>query len=257
MGSSPGLGSFSFPFWINDRGDSVGQSTNGLNDPLSGYPETRATLWKNGKIFDLGTLGGNASAPNAINNRGDVVGGALNAIPDNDSTAFGWLAPFPVATQVRAVLWRDGVIHDLGTLGTGNNAFALFVNDLGQIAGASLTNTSADSTDGGFTEDPFFWENGKMVDIGTLGGTGGVPWFMNDHGQVVGNSNLAGDQTSHAFVWDKENGLKDLGTLPSQTFSLAAWINNHDEIVGFADFFNGGHAILWKNGKMIDLGLLP
>src|SRR5258708_22888236 len=90
MGSLPGLGSFSFPFWINDRGDSVGQSTNGLYDPLTGYPETRATLWKNGKIFDLGTLGGNASAPNAINNRGDVVGGALNAIPDNDSTAFGW-----------------------------------------------------------------------------------------------------------------------------------------------------------------------
>jgi probable HAF family extracellular repeat protein len=257
MGSLPGRGSFSFPYWINDRGDAVGSSTNGLVDPLTGYPQLRGVLWKNGKIFDLGTLGGTVSSANAINNRGDVAGGSLNAIPDNDSAALFYLPPFPVVTQVRAILWRNGVMHDLGTLGTGNNAIALFVNNPGQVAGVSLVNTSADSPTGNFTQDPFFWEDGKMVDIGTLGGTNGAPWYMNGRGQVVGLSNLAGDQVSHAFVWDKKNGIKDLGTLPGQTFSVATWINDEGEIVGATDFSYGGSSILWKNGKMIDLGKLP
>jgi probable HAF family extracellular repeat protein len=257
MGSLPGLGSFSFPFWINDQGHSVGQSTNGLLDPLTGYPELRATLWKDGKVINLGTRGGNVSAANSINNRGEVAGSSLNAIPDNDVNAFGWTPPFPVATQVRAVLWRDEVMHDLGTLGTGNNAIALFVNDPGQVAGVSATNTSADSPTGNLAQHPFFWDDGKMVDIGTLGGTAGVPYFMNNRGRVVGNSSLPGDQISHAFVWDKKDGIKDLGTLAGQAFSLAGWINDAGEIVGWADFFNGGHGILWENGKMIDLGTLP
>jgi probable HAF family extracellular repeat protein len=257
MGSLPGRGSFSFPYWINDRGDSVGASTNGLIDPLTGYPQLRGVLWKNGKIFDLGTLGGNVSTANAINNNGQIVGGALNVIPDNDSTAFGWTPPFPVATQVRAVLWRNGMIHELGTLGTGNNSIALFVNDLGQVAGVSATNTSANSATGNLTQHPFFWADGKMLDIGTLGGTVAVPFSMNNLGQVIGNSLLAGDQILHAFVWGRENGLKDLGTLPGESISVANWINDEGEIVGNGDFFNGGHSVLWKNGKMIDLGLLP
>jgi probable HAF family extracellular repeat protein len=257
MGSLPGEGSFSFFYWINDRGAAVGSSTNGLVDPLTGYPQLRGVLWKDGKILDLGTLGGNGSIANAINNLGDIAGGALNAIPDADSTAFGWLPPFPVATQVRAVLWHDGVMHDLGTLGTGNNATALFVNNLGQVAGESSTNTSADSPTGNLTQHPFFWDGGKMVDLGTLGGTVSVPFSMNILGQVIGNSLLDGDQILHAFVWDRKNGLKDLGTLPGESLAVANWINDQGEIVGNGDFFGGGHSILWKNGKMIDLGLLP
>jgi probable HAF family extracellular repeat protein len=256
MGALPGGSNSSFPFWINDLGDSVGMSNNNLYDPLTGYPEFRATLWKGGKVFDLGTLGGNVSFANAINNSGEVVGGALNSISDNDSTAFGW-NPFPVATQFRAFLWRDGVMRGLGTLGSGNNAVALFLNDLGQVAGVALTNSSANSPTGNFTQDPFFWENEKMWDIGTLGGTSGVSYWLNNRGQVVGSSNVAGDQSFHAFLWDKEQGLKDLGTLPGGNFSAATWINDAGEIVGAADVSYGGHAVLWKSGATIDLGLLP
>ena len=41
-----------------------------------------------------------------------------------------------------------------------------------------------------------------MVDLGTLGGAFVMPTGLNSHGQIAGFSNLAGDQTSHAFFWD-------------------------------------------------------
>jgi uncharacterized membrane protein len=48
-----------------------------------------------------------------------------------------------------------------------------------------------------------------MIDLGTLGGTSGGPVALNDRGQVLGISNLAGDQSFDFFLWD--NGqLTDL-----------------------------------------------
>ena len=252
LGSLPGLNN-SFPFWSNSQGTVVGISENSVVDPLTGYPEIIAVQWKHGKIFDLGTLGGNASYATAINNRGQVVGEALNTIPDSYATAFGGPA-FPVATQFRAFLWQHGVMHDLGTLG-GNDAGALHVNERGQVAGASYTNTTPNPTTGIPTIDPFFWENGKMVDIGTLGGTIGYPNWMNNRGQVVGFSNQAGDNPNetHAFLWDKKEGLTDLGTLGG-IYSSANWINDAGEVVGGATTPSDFHAFLWKNGVMTDLG---
>jgi hypothetical protein len=37
-------------------------NTNYQFDPIAGNPEIRAVLWRNGKIQDLGTLGGTASS---------------------------------------------------------------------------------------------------------------------------------------------------------------------------------------------------
>jgi probable HAF family extracellular repeat protein len=78
---------------------------------------------------------------------------------------------------------------------------------------------------------------------------------MNNRGQVIGDSNLAGDQTHHAFVWDKKEGLKDLGTLRGYSAaSHANWINDAGEVVGESDSQTTDHPFLWKNGVMSDLG---
>src|SRR5690349_21351240 len=61
LGALPGGGS-SFGVAINDRGQTVGQSQNGLLDQLTGTPEQVAVLWDHdGAITTLGTLGGNQS----------------------------------------------------------------------------------------------------------------------------------------------------------------------------------------------------
>jgi probable HAF family extracellular repeat protein len=262
LGTLPG-GSSSFPLWVNDRGLIVGQSQNGSIDPLTGFPEADAVLWYDGQIISLGTLGGSQSNASAINEHDQIVGGALNTIADPFAgtalTGFSNLGSFaqtyifaPATTETHAFLWRAGKMQDLGTLG-GPDSNALVLNDRGQVAGVSFIDFIANPS--GFpTIDPFFWENGGMVDIGTLGGTQGAPSWMNSRGQVVGYSDLAGDQAGHAFLWDKKEGLKDLGTLEVGGFSSAIWTNDAGEIVGFSCGSVGCRAFLWKNGAMTDLG---
>jgi probable HAF family extracellular repeat protein len=149
---------------INRRGEVAGSSENGVIDPITGFTEVRAVVWKDGQILDLGTLGGNESFALSINDRGQVVGSAQNATPD---PIFG--------SQMRAFLWngRSGM-QDLGTLG-GPDAIANFINQRGQIAGAAFTNSTPNPTTGVPTQDLFLWEDGKMTDLGTLGGTFVIP----------------------------------------------------------------------------------
>jgi probable HAF family extracellular repeat protein len=254
------LGGYSsFPYSINTRGQTVGESENGNVDPLTGSPEFSAVLWNRGPSPSvLGTLGGNQSVANAINDRGQVVGAALNAVLDPLANAFSVPYLFvPAATQARAFLWTEAKgMEDLGTLG-GPDSTAVFVNQHGQVAGQSYTNTIINPATSVPTQDPFFWENGEMVDIGSLGGNFGTAQGMNNRGQVIGQSNLAGNQTHHAFLWDKSRGLRDLGTLPGYAgASEAHWINDAGEVVGesIATLRTGSRAFLWKDGVMIDLG---
>jgi len=250
--------------WINDTGQTVGLSQNGMIDPLIDLPEQRAVLWRDGHIKDLGTLGGNQSAAFAVNNHGQVAGLALNTIPDPFSIYDLLLFGSSNGTQTRAVLWdKDGSMQDLGTLGTGPDAYALLVNDHGQVTGWSYTNSTPNPTTGLPTFHPYLWdrENG-MQDLGTLGGTAAQAVNgLNERGEVVGATTLAGDQTHHAFLWDGKQ-LIDLGTLGGDN-SEAVWLNNAGEAVGGADYtaqcrpgVGGNHAFLWRDGAMTDLGTI-
>jgi len=249
LGALPG-GTTSCGQGISRNGTVAGFSTTGDIDPLTGYREIHATRWQDGAILDLGTLGGNESAANFINDRGQITGYALNAIPDAFTTAL-----FIGATQVHAFLWERGTMRDLGTLG-GPDSAGFYINQRGEIAGASFTNDVPNETTGTPTLDPFLWHHGTMVDLGTLGGTWGNSEALNNRGQVVGESNLAGDETFHPFLWDGRV-MKDLGTLGG-TFGIAFSINDAGAVAGFASLpaDEGFNAVLWERGVITDLGNL-
>jgi len=73
---------------------------------------------------------------------------------------------------------------------------------------------------------------------------------------------MAGDLTSHPFLWSEKTGLQDLGTLGGNN-GVTNWINDTGDIAGKADLpgpLPQNHdAVLWTNNgrEMIDLGVLP
>jgi probable HAF family extracellular repeat protein len=259
-------GANDFPNWISDTNLIAGYSENGLVDPTTGAPEVVAVLWRDGIPTGLGTFGGNASMANAVNNSGQVVGGATNATPDplansflqagvGPYAGFPGLSEFPFSTEMHAFLWDGGHLIDLRTLG-GPDSYAAFVNNSGQVAGFSFTNSTPNPTTGFPTVDPFLWENGEMKDLGTLGGTAGFASDINDEGIVVGQSNLAGDASYHPFLW-KGNRMTDLLTLGGNNGG-ALRVNGAGAVVGWADLAGSQvhHAVIWHNGAMTDLGTI-
>jgi probable HAF family extracellular repeat protein len=265
LGTLAGADKCSVATAINGNGEIVGQSENNVIDPVLGFDEIRAVRWDDGKILDLGTLGGTASAGISINERAQVVGFALNATPDPLSIYDFQLFSSANGTQTRAFLWdRDNGMQDLGTLGTGTDAWANFVNDRGQVAGFSYTNSTPNPVTGLPTTHPFLWEEGiGMTDLGSLGGTlagselPGYQGALNNRGQVTGASTLRGDLVFHPFLWTKPGPMQDLGTLGGECGSAAA-INDAGEVVGAADVpgpcSQTIHAFLWKSNVMTDLG---
>lgn len=222
LGALPGGGS-SAALWIDRSGLIAGVSENGETDPqYPGLPQVRAVLWQEGKITDLGTLeGGYQSEANAVNSSGQVVGTALNTVPDSNSMYNFWpwegeggIQP-PYLYQNRAFLWdKEHGMQDLGTLG-GTDAQALLVNDQGQIVGESYINS---------TPSPYCAQN------------------------------LYLPLTTGAFIWDKENGMRDLGSFGG-TCTFATYLNNQGQVVGVSSLAGDQfqHAFLWEHGSLHDL----
>ena len=244
---------------VSNNGHVVGTSENGI-DPLTGGRALVAVSWEqDGSIIDLGSLGGNEGVAYSVNNRGEAVGVALNTIPD----PYAWFFSIPGATQSHAFRWtKSRGMQDLGTLG-GADSTAAWINDRGQIYGYSSTDYTVNQVTGLPTTHPFLWENGTMTDLGTLGGTLAGPFYgpsgpesiggLNNRGDVIGTSSLAGDVTTHPFPWTKSGGMQDLGTLPGGTYGFATWLNDAREVVGLSDTGNGLHAFFWRDGVMTDL----
>lgn len=97
----------------------------------------------------------------------------------------------------------------------------------------------------------------EPIDLGNLGGRiNNAGFAINDLEQVVGASDIPGDQFQHAFLW-QHNVISDLGTLPGDVASAAIGINNRAQATGVSiDAAGNLRAFLWQNGVMTDLNTL-
>ncbi len=268
----PGLkGQNSMAFGVNAWGQAVGEAQTAIADPqgedfcgfaalglTSSGTTCLAFVWQNGVMIPLPALGGNNGAAYQINSLGQAAGMAERNIPDSTCPPAG-----PQKLQFKPVEWQKGAIQELPTYPNDPDGNAHAINDLGQTAGASgvcaafnpiwLTNLQA--------LHALLWEDGKAIDLGTLGGTGHGDGIMalnlNNRGQVIGSSDLQGDTSFHAFLWTRETGMQDLATLPGDVDSAAIGINDIGQIVGVsldADF--NPRAFLRHGQDLIDLNTL-
>jgi probable HAF family extracellular repeat protein len=222
-------------------------------------------------VTNLDSLGGAVSRGNSINDRTWVAGYSL--LPDNQSR--------------HATLWRNGRIHDLGTLGGPNSVVAWPVkNTQGFVSGVAQTNepdplgeawstaaffTPPNAT--GFIALGFVWHHGVMRALPTLGGNNGFAAGMNNLGQIVGwAENKTHDPTCVApqvlqfrpVIWHTDNNkVRELPLEGDDTSGAAVAINDNSEVVGISGICDQAvgrhtakHAVLWRNDNVIDLGNL-
>jgi len=264
---TPGLGGpNSAAFGVNEFGQTVGQAETsrpnaedfcGFNAyGFASSTACRPFLWQDGVMTKLPTLGGYNGFANSINNRGVVAG-----IAETDATD---AAPGCPVHQFEPVVWERGRIHSLPPYSGDSDGVAAQVNDKGQVVGASGTCGSFNPNTGLYLVEnhALLWENGIATDLGNLGGEGGLAGnhacAINNHGQVVGHSDLPNDASFHGFLWTRETGMKDLGTLSGDFASLALGINDGGVVVGasIGPAFSTFRAVLWEKGTVTDLNTL-
>jgi probable HAF family extracellular repeat protein len=94
----------------------------------------------------------------------------------------------------------------------------------------------------------------RVTYLPSLGGFRAEPHTMNDHGQVVGVAE-APTAASYIFLWDKEQGLRNLGRFDDPPHIGGLYINNAGQIAGtVADPNNNQKAFLWDPIAGADVG---
>jgi probable HAF family extracellular repeat protein len=212
--------------------------------------------------------------------------------PDNLGMAmglnnYGWtlnmeqlLDPFSISLSAHLVSGTDTISIGelnlpLGTLGGKNSSINWNgINDRGEAVGMSETSVPDPNGEDlcGFgthlTCLPFFWQNGHMHALPTVGGNNGQASAVNNGGQVAGYAeNGIVDSTCPAGVtnnrvdlpvmWTKGNAqaLPTIGTDPD---GVAFGINNQGQAVGYSGTCtSANYAVLWENGTatpLADLG---
>ena len=225
---------YSAAYGINAGGQVVGATV----DCDDHYCDRLAFLWDpTSGIEALPVFGPDpywASAAYRINDAGWIVGEADGG--DDDG-------------YVRAVIWHDGGIINLGTLSDHNHSQGRGINNLGQAVGWSWY-ASTRAVIG--PPHAFLWDDGVMIGLGALEPNEASQAFgINDYTQVVGWSSTTSSGW-HAFLWE-DGGMIDLGTLG--TDSVAYDINNNGDVVGWSEpSENDRRACAWIDGALIDLG---
>jgi probable HAF family extracellular repeat protein len=203
-------------------------------------------MWSEDKITDLGTLGGGLFAEaTAINKSGEVAGfsnlkngerhafvfhnGKMTdlgvtgreskAFAINDSSVVAGSESIPGEGHTDAVLFSNGNVTDLGLLPGEGGIFTVptGINNSGEVVGSGDNRESM--------ERAWVYRNGKMTDLGTLGGPQAAASAINSSGEIVGFAQTSAD-ADHGFLV-RGGKMTDLG---NDVFPNA--ISNNGVIVG-------------------------
>lgn len=248
---------------INSAGDIAGCSLRVIN----GTPTSRAFIWRNGQMTDIGSLvTDGASCAFDINDNGEVTG--------NSDTATG---------EQRAFIYTNGTITSLGNLGT--SSFGTSINNAGVVAGTanglsggltigafrydrtqsptqqslgtlggpvmSSAAINASGTIVGFASNAqfrgttFLFQNGVLTDLGNVLGFPNSATDINDLGQIVGSTLDGG----YLYVAGQVTPLPSLEGNSSSPQN----INNVGQIIGSSWTAAGNHAFVITNGQIVDL----
>jgi probable HAF family extracellular repeat protein len=254
--------------WLSvaSLGLAVAISTAVVHSQEQAATQEKAAAPSHYSVIDLGVVGNPPGTPYLLKNNGLVSGAA--------ATASG---------KMHAVLWYQGLKFDIGTPGLGgpNNA-AFGVNDFGQTVGQAETSVANGEDFCGFNAYgfpsstacvPFLWQ-GVMIKLPTLGGENGFANQINDRGEIVGIAeSSATDPTPgcpvHQFapvIW-ANGAIHKLPLAPGDSDGVAAAINEKGDVAGASGictpfnpnsglYLEENHAMVWEDGKAIDLGNL-
>ena len=125
-------------------------------------------------------------------------------------------------------------------------SFAGDISDNGVMAGQSGSTA-------------FRWENGTLLDLGTLGGSYSVANGISADGSVV-----VGESNTDSLTWQRrgfrwENGsLEDIGTLGNVYYTYAEAISADGTVIAGTSHNsdNAQRAFRWEDGTLEDLGHL-
>jgi len=149
---------------------------------------SRAFIWENGVMTELGTLGGPSSGGVAINDFNQVVGWA--------ETAVSFERKGRVLYVAHAFLWEHGKMIDLGTLGCSScladgDSYPTDINDWGEVVG------HGSSSSGYYAA--FLWKHGTMRQlIGLTSGDQVEAAGINLRGDVAGDDDT---QNYTSVIW--------------------------------------------------------
>ncbi|HEX5386738.1 MAG TPA: hypothetical protein VFW66_08575 [Gemmatimonadales bacterium] len=249
-------GSFSIAYDINDAGRVSGAAT------VPGELQ-HAVYWADGKITDVGTLGGPNSEAAGRSERAELA--ILSDTRERDPLEENFCG-LGTGLVCGAAVWSHGTLTALPTLG-GINAAAFMDNTAGMIVGVAEDGTR-DATCIPPQKSHFqavAWYRGTIHELPPLPSDEvGIALRLNDRGQAVGTSGLCSNTTyggfalgPHAVLWDHGTPI-NVGDLGGGGVAVAADVNNRGEVVGSASVSAGGlHPFLWTRATGIrDLGVM-